>query len=194
MSTQFTPQQLTILKNALIALGGDVNNAAASVDVFNSASAVKAWSEVADCGTILEAVDFTAYTPQVKPATGDAQAVSSLNLARASYVAIKQMNLQTILGRPGSVDCTKAGIRKGIADAVTDLLAGNAGVAITAGAAGVTSPTATDWSTVSAACQRLMTVAENALRGALTAAYLGQQSYRMTWIGFVTIDDVNAMQ
>lgn len=173
-----TTQQKTALKAAIIADGGAITTAyqqgASSqvANLCNAATAVSVWRTDAPVDAILDAVDFSRYTPN-DPADGTAIYTNRTLLAQT-----KQINLQLMLQGRDSLDCSKLNIRSSLRDAVT---------AVPTGAGGnPTQPGGASGATVLAACTRNATFAEAALKGAsaqtgsVTAFLLGFEGQIIT--------------
>lgn len=190
-----TNPQKTALKAAILAAGGAIAaafNAGESAQVADlcnapTSPAVKVWRTDAPSGDILDAIDWTRYTPNTVPSGADTPAVAALFLNRAMLIQTKQMNLQTMTRRD-VLDCSKAGTRNGLSDAVTNIPAGNNGNMVSAGG---TSPD--QWGNVAAACQRTATFAEAALKAAQDATTNAQTAGRMLFEGQVSVQDIDSL-
>lgn len=181
-----TPQQKTTLKAALLAAGGDITaayNAGASsqvADLCNAASnpAVSVWRTDAPVSAILDAIDFSKYTPN------DPTDSTVLYTNRALLAQTKQMNLQLMLQGRESLNCSKANIRASLRDAV---------IAVPTGVGGaITSPGGANGATVMAACTRAATFAEAALKGA--SAHTGTvTAFLLDFEGQITVQDIDSL-
>lgn len=155
-----TTQQKATLKAAILADGGEITtayNAGASSQVADLCNAIAVptvfvWRTDAPVNAILDAVDFSKYTPN------DAVDNTATYTNRALLAQTKQMNLQLMLQGRDSLNCSKANIRSSLRDAVIAVPTGLGGAA--------TSPGGASGATVLAACTRPATFAEAALKGA----------------------------
>lgn len=126
----------------------DLNSIA---DWYNGASAVHAWRTEAPVTGILDAVDWTKYTPN------DAAAETLIGVQRILITQTKQMNLQNMLFGRTTLDCSKAGIRAGLRDSV---------ISVPTSASGAnTNPGGANGGTVLSACRRLANRIEALLAG-----------------------------
>lgn len=190
-----TPQQKATLKAAILAAGGDITaayNAGASGQVADLCNAptnpvVRVWRTDTPSGDILDAIDWTRYTPNTVPSGADTPAVAALFLNRAMLIQTKQMNLQTMTRRE-AIDCSKAGARNGLSDAVVNIPAGNNGALVSAGGSNPD-----QWGNVAAVCQRTATFAEAALKAAQDATTNGQTASRMVFEGQITTADIDSL-
>lgn len=189
-----TTQQKATLKAAILAAGGAITTAyqqgasAQVADLCNqpSSPAVKVWRTDTPSGEILDAIDWTRYTPNTTPLLADTAAQAALFLNRAMLIQTKQMNLQTMTRRD-FLDCSKAGTRAGLSDAVINIPAGNSGAMVSAGGS---SPD--QWGNVAAVCQRTATFAEAALRGA-DATTNSQTAARLVFEGQISVQDIDSL-
>ncbi len=115
------------------------------------------WKTNAGVTDILDAIDFSKYTPTDVPAGTDLPAVSATWLNRALAIQTKQMNLQMMLQGRDTLNAAKSTIRAGLRDAVIALPSGASGASVTAGGS--------SGATVLAACTR----AANRIEKLLTA-------------------------
>lgn len=145
-----TPAQLDAIK-ADIAANPDLaafpqtqDGADGVAQLYNAFDATfKVWNTAAPTDAIFDAVDWTKYTPNMKPLVGDIPARAAFIMNNALLTNIKQMNLQNMLFGRQSIDGSKLGIRKGLQDSVTGVPAGAAGADVDPGGAlGVTVVTA----------------------------------------------------
>ena len=92
---------------------------------------------------IYDAIDWSKYTPS------DAADGTAIQTNRLLSIQAKQMNLQNMLQGRDTIDASKANIRAGLRDAVTQLPAGASGAMVASGG--------TSGSAVLAACMRKAT-------------------------------------
>lgn len=115
-------------------------------------SATAVWRTDTPVTSILDAIDWTKYTPN------DAAAENSIGTQRVLITQTKQMNLQNMLMGRTTLDCSKSGIRAGLRDAV---------ISVPTGASGAnTNPGGASGATVLAACTRMANHIEALLAGA----------------------------
>lgn len=181
-----TTQQKAALKSAIVAAGGAITaayNAGASsqvADLCNAASdpAVAVWRTDAPVSAILDAIDFSKYTPN------DAADGTAVYTNRTLLAQTKQMNLQLMLRGRESLNCSKANIRASLRDAV---------IAVPTGVGGaVTSPGGASGATVMTACTRTATFAEAALRGA--SAQTGTvTAFLLDFEGQISVQDIDSL-
>jgi hypothetical protein len=131
-----TPAQYASLKADILA-SGDMNTqpmtsagAAAIAALYNAASNQDVWRTDANVNAIYDAIDWTKFTP------ADAVDSTVTYSNRLLLIQTKQMNLQNMLQGRTTVDASRANLRAGLRDAVTNLPAGSSGAAISAGGAG----------------------------------------------------------
>jgi hypothetical protein len=123
------------------------------------------WKTNASVTDILDAIDFSKYTPV------DAPEITGIYAARAWAINIKQMNLQTMLQGRDTINAAKATIRASLRDAVIALPSGASGVNVASGGA--------SGATVLTACTRAANRIEKLLTtgpqttGATTADVMG---------------------
>lgn len=176
-----TPAQLSTVRTAVIAdptaaayrTAGNAFELRAWLNAVPQSGAVSVWRTDAPVAAVLDAIDFSKYTPTA--ALDDATLTTSLlcDQRQAQLMAIqtKQMNLQTMVFGRTALDASKPNIRAGLRDAVIGLPSGAAGAAISAGGAG--------GQTVLTACTRsarrveAMLVGADATTGPVTAKLLG---------------------
>ena len=115
------------------------------------------WRTEAPTTTVLDAIDFSKYTPSaaLDDATVSTQLIATQRQAQLLAIQTKQMNLQMMTQGRATLDASKPNIRAGLRDAVIQLPAGSGGAGVTAaGANGVN---------VLNACTRAATEAEKIL-------------------------------
>ena len=146
------------------------------------------WRTEVPTTTIMDAIDFSKYTPNgaLDDATLSTQLIATQRQAQLLAIQTKQMNLQMMTQGRQTLDASKPNIRSSLRDAVIQLPAGAGGAAVTAaGASGVN---------VLNACTRAATEAEKILAvassgsdttGSVTARVLGFE-------GFLSGQDVEA--
>lgn len=90
------------------------------------------WSTNVDVNSVLDAIDFSQYTPNQTPDATSAP----LFTARLLAIQTKQMNLQNMtLGRD-KLNCSRDRVREGLLDAVIDLPSGTNGALRSAAGSG----------------------------------------------------------
>jgi hypothetical protein len=87
------------------------------------------WRTDVPVNDILDAIDFSKYTPV------DAPELTGIYTARALAIQTKQMNLQMMLQGRDTLNAGKTNVRNGLRDAVIALPAGTSGASVTAGGA-----------------------------------------------------------
>lgn len=152
-------------------------------DLLNAIAspAFKVWNPETPVTFILDAVDFSKYTPNDAVPT-DTQLNAEVWKARAQASAIKRDNLWAILDvNNGFVNASKVNVRAGLRDAV---------IAVPTGAGGAaTAPGGSNGVNVLNACVRYAKVIEQVLNtgnqttGTVTAAIMG-------YVGDITKEDV----
>lgn len=159
-----TPTQLQTVKTAVLAdptaLGyRQAGDTASMRDWLNAPSTVTVWRTEAPVAAIMDAIDWSKFTPTAP--LDDVTLLDALTANRRSAqllaIQTKQMNLQAMLFGRTSIDASRANIRAGLRDAVIALPAGNGGAAVAAGGA--------SGAAVLAACTRLARRAEAFLVG-----------------------------
>ena len=142
-----------------------------------AAPAFAVWRTDAPVAAILDAIDWTKFTP------ADTADNTTTYLNRTMLIQVKQMNLQTMLQGRANVDASKANVRAGLRDAVISLPSGAAGAATTAGGVGGTN--------VLNACTRSALLIEKVLAGA--PATTGPVTANLLdWEGAIGYQDVLA--
>lgn len=140
-----TPQQLSTVRAAVVAdstangyrTAGDTFSLRAWLNAVPQAGAVSVWRTEAPVVDILDAIDFSKFTPS--GALDDSTLTLALTAAQRTAQLLasqtKQMNLQMMtLGRV-TIDASKANVRAGLRDAVIQIPSGAAGAQVTAGGA-----------------------------------------------------------
>lgn len=144
-----TPDQLATLKADMLAspdmAGIPMTNAGTDQirALYNTASTTDVWRTEAPVKGIYDAIDWSKYTPS------DAADGTAIQTNRLLSIQTKQMNLQNMLQGRDTIDASKANIRAGLRDAVTQLPAGASGAMVASGG--------TSGSAVLAACVRKAT-------------------------------------
>jgi len=154
-----TPSQIDALRvkvfadpgcQAFLAGQGDTNGL---VSYLNQPSGENGWRTDAQINSILNAVDWTKYTPQDTIAGSDTDPALSIKIGRLLTVQTKQMNLQLMLQGRDTLNCSRPNVRDGLRDAVVQLPTGVSGALTAAGGANGTN--------VLAQCVRPITRAES---------------------------------
>lgn len=181
-----TPAQLAVIK-ADIAAQPDMNTLPANSDgsyaiaaLYNKPSSTTVWRTDAPVSAILDAINWSLYTPN------DAPDNTATYTNRALNIQTKQMNLQNMIQGRDRLDCSKVNIRAGLRDAVTAVPAGTGGASVSpGGASGVT---------VLNNCTRLATRLEALLAAASQGSdTTGTVTARvMTFEGSVGYQDIDA--
>jgi len=129
-----TTQQLTTLKAAILAEQDagfaamrTANDEQGMANWYNAASGSVVWGTAVQIGTIQDAIDYTAYTPN---GTIDATVTVTNRLLAAQT---KQINLQLMLQGRTSLDATPNRVRGALLDATTNLPTGTNGAIVSAG-------------------------------------------------------------
>lgn len=92
------------------------------------------WATNVDVNTILDAIDFSQYTPNTVPDAGNA----ALSTARLLSIQTKQMNLQNMTIGRDRLNCSRDRVREGLLDAAIDIPSGtNGALRSAAGANGI---------------------------------------------------------
>lgn len=151
-----------------------------------AAPAFPVWRTSVPTQEIFDAINWALYTPTgaVDDATLSTALIAQQRTAQLMVIQTKQLNLQNMtLGRV-SVDASKANIRLGLRDAVIQVPAGAAGVAVAPGGA--------SGATVLNICTRSATRAEKVLVQAGGALQTGTVSASLLGFeGAVSSGDVN---
>lgn len=131
-----TPAQLATFKAAILAETASEfialrtnNDEQGMADWYNTAvsPAIYAWDPQALVDRIHDSIDDTKYTP------ADAPDGTAAQTNRCLYIAIKQMNLQTMLNGRFTIDATKSNVRTKLKDATTAVPAGTNGANVSPG-------------------------------------------------------------
>lgn len=133
-----TPAQLQTLRDDIANSPDLVGKQDYEISALYNADAAPTylvWRTDASTDAVMDAIDWTKYTPNMRPQLADTPARAAFILNLLGNINIKQMNLQNMLFGRATVDATKAGIRKGLQDAVTAVPAGAAGAEIDPGGA-----------------------------------------------------------
>lgn len=92
------------------------------------------WSTGVGVNVILDAIDFSQYTPNTTPS----DATAAISTARLLAIQTKQMNLQNMTIGRDRLNCSRDRVREGLLDAVIDIPSGtNGSLRSAAGAGGV---------------------------------------------------------
>lgn len=158
-----TTAQLTAIKAEIVAdpvlnaLPNGADQAFAIADALNAAASPDyiVWQTSVPSQTLFDAIVWANLTPQDAPTTG----TDLVWLNRAMACQGKQFNLQTILTGRESINPSKANIRAGLQDALTQIPSGASGTLRSAG-----------WTAVQTAMQRKATRAEKVLATGLGTA------------------------
>lgn len=137
MGSQLTPEQLQTLKAGILAdpeLAAEPMDSNGSFAIMNKLNmlanpVVTAWRTDAPTSAIMDAIDWTKYTP-----TDNADNTATYT-NRLLLVQTKQMNLQNIIVGRETVDASKANVRAGLRDSVIALPTGTNGASTSAGGA-----------------------------------------------------------
>lgn len=146
-----TTQQITTL-NAVAAADQTASALMASADDiglaawFNGASTFVLWNSRAEMIGVYNAIAWANLTPT------DAPDGTQQYMNRALMCQAKQLNLQIMLQGQTKVDATRANLRAGLQDALTNVPSGTSGATLSAG-----------WVPVRDAMKRFATRAEEAL-------------------------------
>lgn len=146
---------------------------------LNGNDSVNAWRTDANVTAILDAINWSNYTPNDVVAGADVDPLLSVKIARLLTVQTKQMNLQLMLQGRDRLNTAPTQVRAGLRDAV---------IAVPTGLSGAnTSPGGVSGATVLAACVRTATRAEVMLAAAGQASdTTGTTTARvLTWQGIV---------
>lgn len=129
-----TTAQVATLRAAMLANVDSIfvgyRNAGATgamADWYNAASAQDVWRTEAPVSAVYDALDWSKFTPSDAPDSTVAQT------NRLLFIQTKQMNLQSMLQGRATIDASKANIRAGLRDAVTQVPAGAGGAAVNVG-------------------------------------------------------------
>jgi hypothetical protein len=134
------------------------------------------WGTAVPVGVISDAIDFASYTPN---GTIDGTAALTNRLLAAQT---KQIALQLMLQGRESLNCSRARVRSGLLDAVTNLPTGNGGAIVSAGG--------TDGQRVMNAITRQATRGEKLFtQSAVTTGTV--TANRLTYEGEINGDDIS---
>ena len=151
-----TSTQLQTLKTAVLAdpTAAGYRTAGDSYSLkqwLDGASSTSVWRTDAPVPAIIDAINWANYTPN------DAADNTATYTNRALLAQTKQMNLQLMLQGRQTLDASKANLRAGLRDAVTQVPTGAGGA--------MTSPGGASGVTVLTVCTRTATRCEAALAG-----------------------------
>ena len=193
-----TPAEITALRAACFAdpaaaafFGPGDNQAAGLRGYLNASSGVNAWRTDAPVDAIMDAIDFSKFTPTAGITGADTDPTVSRKVGWCLEVQVKQMNLQMMLQGRQTVNAARPNVRGGLRDAVIQLptgaLDGN-------GKPGLTSAGGSGGSAVLGACVRVATRAEVMMAAASQARdQTGSVTARvMTWEG--EVDEVDSVR
>lgn len=155
---------------------------------LNGASGTNVWKTNASVDDIMDAVDWSKYTPTASIAGTDTDPLVSRKVGWCLEAQVKQMNLQLMLQGRSTVNAAKPNVRGGLRDAVIQLptgaLDGN-------GKPGLTSAGGASGASVLAQCVRSATRAELMLAATANGSdTTGSTTARVpTWEGEVSQTD-----
>lgn len=177
-----TPQQLTVLKAAVLAsVDAAVQSAASARNdtelarLLNLPSTFAVWRIDVPSTDLVGAIKLASFTPV------DAPDDTMLYNNRCALCELKQNNIRLLLARE-VITAQKLSTRQDLTDALTNVPAGFGGSAIDAGWLGA--------GKVKATITRFSTIAERAFA---TGTGTTGQPGDLGWEGVVTIDDIGAM-
>lgn len=190
MATQFTPNQLTTLKAAILAetdpafvQSRAVGDATGMAKFYNAAHATqKAWNKVASWAGVFNAIDGAKYTPT----TGNVAAATDATATKQLLVNLIKLQVQqNMLLAFNSVDARDSGNVDALLDTVTAVytLSGNNTVS-PGGASGVN---VANQLTRPATKGEVVFGGNDVTKATVTAKVLA-------WEGSVTADDISAAQ
>lgn len=145
-----TPAQLTSLRTACFndptafAFFSGPGDAAGLRAYLNGASGTNVWKTDASVDAILDAIDFSKYTPSATIAGAESEPLLTRKVGWVLEAQIKQMNLQIMLQGRTTIDASKPNVRNGLRDAVIQLptgvldVNGKPGLTTSGGASGAT--------------------------------------------------------
>jgi hypothetical protein len=154
---------------------------------LNSASTEQGWRTDAPVNAILDAINWTAYTPQDGIGSGDTDPLLSVKIGRLLTVQTKQINLQLMLQGRDTLNCSRPNVRGGLRDCVIQVPTGAGGA--------MTAPGGSSGATVLANCVRTITVAEALLAANSQASdTTGSTTARvLTFEGQVQVGEVGTL-
>lgn len=138
---------------------GDQNGLTA---YLNESSGSNGWRSDAPVNAILDAIDWTKYTPEESIGSGDTDPLLSVKIGRLLTTQTKQINLQLMLQGRETLDCRRPNVRGGLRDAVVQVPTGAGGAS--------TAPGGASGSTVLAQCVRQISRAEALLAASSQAS------------------------
>lgn len=139
------------------------------------------WRTDAPVQDIINAVDWSRYTPTDSALDTDTAAIAAAKTNRLLAVQTKQMNLQLMLQGRDTLDCSKPSIRTGLRDCVVQVPTGASGA--------MTNPGGPNGGTVLTACIRKANRGES-LFATIQATTGATTAYLLTFEGLVTLEDV----
>jgi hypothetical protein len=138
-----TPGQLNTLKTAILAETDPTfvgyrteGSTGLMAQWFNqlASPAHPVWATGVDINAILDAIDFSQYTPNTTPL----DATAAISTARLLSIQTKQMNLQNMTIGRDRLNCSRDRVREGLLDAVIDIPSGaNGALRSAAGSGGI---------------------------------------------------------
>lgn len=156
---------------------------------LNGGSGTAIWRTEAPVTTLLDAVNWSLYTPSggVDDTTLSTQLVANQRGAQLLAIQTKQINLQLMLQGRTTLDCRPSTLRAGLRDATIQVPSGSAGA--------FTAPGGASGANILAACQRTGTRAELMLAaGSQGSDTTGSTTGRViTWEGTVSENDSNRL-
>lgn len=168
---------------------GDGNYALAQALNATAAPAFSVWRTDAPVDAIIDAIDWSKYTPTAGIAGTDTDPLVSRKVGWCLETQIKQMNLQLMLQGRSAINAARPNVRGGLRDACiqipTGALDGN-------GKPGLTAAGGSSGATVLAVCTRNASEAEKILATASQGSdTTGTTTARvMGWEGTLTYEDV----
>lgn len=146
-------------------------------EAYKADSGQKVWRTDAPVSSIIDAINWTSYTPN------DAPDNTATYTNRALLAQTKQMNLQLMLQGRQSINASLANLRAGLRDAVIQVPTGAGGA--------MTAPGGASGATVMTVCTRNANRAENLF--AAPSQTTGTVSAKvLTFEGYITSEDVQA--
>jgi len=151
------------------------------VKAFALPSGVDVWRTEAPVQDIINAIDWSKYTPTDSATESDTPALAVAKTNRLLAVQTKQMNLQLMLQGRETLDCSKPSIRTGLRDCVVQVPTGTGGA--------MTQPGGANAVTVLNACIRKANRGES-LYATVPAQTGGTTAFLLTFEGLVSLEDV----
>lgn len=182
-----TPAQLQAIKTEIAndvalssqAQSGDGADAIATALNALAAPAFQVWRTEAQVKDIFDAINWALYTPV------DAVDGSTAHQERLLIIQTKQLNLQNMTIGREKLDASKANIRAGLRDAVIQVPAGAAGVAVAPGGASGANVLNAMIRSATRAEKVLVQAGGQVATGGIAASLLGFE-------GLITVVDVQA--